>query len=68
MNSTKIITFDYLRQFNRIHVKITSHLFGKIKNKILEYEDCASIAKKNKVPLKIIYNKAIFSTDMETQS
>jgi len=34
MNSTKIITYDYLQGFNRIHVKITDIFFNKIKEKI----------------------------------
>jgi len=32
----KISTFDYLKDFKRIHVKITNEFFYKIKNKILE--------------------------------
>ena len=36
MNKTKIITFDYLKQFNRIHVKITDSFFNKLRNIILK--------------------------------
>ena len=50
MNST-IITFDFLKEFKRIHVKITDDFFNKIKNKILsEYK---SISKYNKEFLRI---------------
>ena len=48
----KIITYDYLKQFKRIHVKITDNLFDKIKNKILE--KYGSLRGYNKI-LKIEY-------------
>ncbi|MBI2657277.1 hypothetical protein HYX08_01130 [Candidatus Woesearchaeota archaeon] len=35
MNSTKIVTFDYLTQFSRIHVRITDGFFSKLKNEIV---------------------------------
>src|SRR3989344_6237945 len=50
MNST-IITFDFLKEFKRIHIKLTDDFFNKIKNKILsEYK---SISKYNKEFLRI---------------
>ena len=47
----KINTFDYLKHFKRIHVKITDSLFYQIKNKIKE--DYKSIRKYNEKYLKI---------------
>lgn len=35
MNSTKIITFDYLKDFDRIYIKISDYLFNKLRNIIL---------------------------------
>ena len=46
MNSTKIITFDYLNQFNRIHVKITDSFFYRIKGLIkLNYKSIKKYSK-----------------------
>lgn len=43
-------------KYGNIRVKI-SRLNGKIKNIMPEYEDCARIAKKNKIPLKEVYDE-----------
>ena len=41
-------------KYGNVRVKI-SRLDGKIKNVMLEYEDCVKIAKKFKIPLKKVY-------------
>ncbi len=43
-------------KYGNIRVKI-SRLNGEVKNIMPEYEDCAKIAKKNKVPLKKVYGE-----------
>lgn len=40
MSSTKITTFDYLKEFKMVHVKITDTFFNEIKNRIINrYRD-----------------------------
>ncbi|MBI2657396.1 nickel pincer cofactor biosynthesis protein LarC [Candidatus Woesearchaeota archaeon] len=47
---------EIITKYGKIKVKI-SKLNGKIQNVISEYEDCAKIAKKYKIPLKKVYGE-----------